>query len=148
MYNMSTCLHEFKSLNYEGGCASLRNPFTKRRKSENTSLRGSSVPVVLDLVGGPLRGGVPSAANKLSAAPIGVLLLAPPSTRGSETRLPTGLVNVAPVCVVVVAAAPGSISRDDRNDVLSRSVLVLVMVRNESRRLFCSDRGVPFKSRI
>jgi hypothetical protein len=39
-------------------------------------------------------------------------------------------------------------SRDDRNDVLSSSFLVLVMVKNESRRLLCSGRGVPFKSKI
>jgi hypothetical protein len=121
---------------------SLRNPLTKRLKSENTSLRGSSVPVVLDLVGGPLSGGDPNAANKLSAAPIGVLT--PPSTRGSETRLPAGLVMVELVCAV----AAGSISRDERNDVLSSSVFVLVMVKNESRRLLCSDRGVPFRSKI
>jgi hypothetical protein len=97
---------------------------------------------VLAPVDGPLIGGDPNAANKLSAAPMGVLV--PPSTRGSETRLPVGLARLELICVVAV----GSMSRDDRNDVLSSSFLVLVMVRNESRRLLCSGRGVPFKSKI
>lgn len=95
-----------------------------------------------DPVGGPLKGGDPNAANKLSAAPIGVLAL--PSTRGSETRLPAGLVRLELICVV----AAGSMSRDDRNDVLSSSFLVLVMVKNESSKLPCSGKGVPFRSRI
>ena len=42
----------------------------------------------------------------------------------------------------------GSISSEDKNDVLSSSGFVLVMVRKESRRLFCSLFGVPFRSRI
>jgi hypothetical protein len=32
--------------------------------------------------------------------------------------------------------------------VLSNSFLVLVVIRKESRRLFCSALGVPFKSKI
>ena len=59
-------------------------------------------------------------------------------------RLPAGLVRFELICVVVA----GSMSRDDKNDVLSSSLLVLVMVKNESRRLLCSGRGVPFKSKI
>lgn len=126
-------------MNYQGGWVSLLNPLTNRLKSENTSLRGSSD---FPPVGGPLKGGEPNAASKLSAAPNGVL--APPSTKGSETRLPAGLVILELICAV----AAGSMSRCDKNDMLSSSVLVLVMVKNVSRRLFCSDRGVPFKSRI
>lgn len=122
---------------------SLLNPLTKRLKSENTSLLWSSdLPAAPDPVGGPLKGGDPNTANKLSAAPIGVLT--PPSTRGREMRLPAGLVKLELIWVVVV----GSISRDDRNEVLSSSFLVLVMVKNESRRLPCSGKGVPFKSKI
>jgi hypothetical protein len=59
-------------------------------------------------------------------------------------RQPVGLARLELICVVAV----GSMSRDDRNDVLSSSFLVLVMVRNESRRPLCSGRGVPFKSKI
>jgi hypothetical protein len=64
--------------------------------------------------------------------------------RGSETRLPTGLVKSELICVVAV----GSMSRDDKNDVLSSSALVLVMVKKESRRPLCSGSGVPFRSKI
>jgi len=39
-------------------------------------------------------------------------------------------------------------SSDDRKEVLARSVLVLVMVRKESRRLFWTVFGVPLRSRI
>lgn len=39
-------------------------------------------------------------------------------------------------------------SREVKNDVVSRSSFVLVIVRNESRRAFCSALGVPFKSKI
>jgi hypothetical protein len=62
--------------------------------------------------------------------------------RGSVVLLEPGLPSVEP------SVMDGSISRAERNDVLSRSVLVLVMVRNESRRLFCSSFGVPLRSRI
>jgi hypothetical protein len=64
-----------------------------------------------------------------------------PSKLGSDTRLPIGLM------VDCTDEDPGSISSDDRNEVLSSSSFVLVMVRNESRRLFCSARGVPLRSR-
>jgi hypothetical protein len=39
-------------------------------------------------------------------------------------------------------------SRDDRNDVLSSSERVEVMVKKESNRSFCEAFAVPFKSRI
>lgn len=94
------------------------------------------LPSVLDPVGGPLKGGDPSDPNMLSDPALGVV------DSGRVTLLEPGLPNVAP------SVEGGSISRAERNDVLSRSVLVLVMVRNESRRLFCSAFGVPFRSRI
>ena len=123
---------------------SLLNPLTKRLKSENTSLLWSSGrPVAPVPVGGPLNGGDPNAANKLSAAPRDVFV--PPSTRGSDMRLVASrLVRSELICEVAV----GSMSRDDMNEVLSSSFLVLVMVKNESRRLLCSGRGVPLRSRI
>jgi len=94
------------------------------------------LPSVLDPVGGPLSGGDPlSDPNMLSE-------FSPPVDRGSVVLLEVGLLRIAP------RVMGGSISRAERNDVLSRSVLVLVMVRNESRRLFCSSFGVPFRSRI
>jgi hypothetical protein len=67
----------------------------------------------------------------------------PPAVdNGNVVLLEPGLPRVAP------SAMDGSISRAERNDVLSKSVLVLVIVRNESRRLFCSIFAVPFRSRI
>jgi hypothetical protein len=90
------------------------------------------LPSVLDPVGGPLKGGDPSDPNILSDPAPGVI------DSGRVTLLEPGLPSVK----------GGSMSRADRNEVLSRSVLVLVMVRNESRRLFCSAFGVPFRSRI
>jgi hypothetical protein len=96
----------------------------------------------LDTEYSPLRVGDPITANKLSAVVLGPL---PPLTAdGRETRLPPGLVKF-PLFTVSVG---GSISKEDRNDVDSRSCLVLVMVRKESRMLFCSALGVPFRSRI
>jgi hypothetical protein len=124
---------------YDGGCVSLRNPkVTKRLMSENTSrfAPGSlplTLPSALDPVGGPLNGGEVSPPNTPSA-PAGVV------DNGNATRLTLGL--------PIVKLRGGSISRDVRNEVLSRSVLVLVTVRNESRRLFCSIFGVPLRSRI
>lgn len=59
-------------------------------------------------------------------------------------RLAPGLTKLPPACPVV----GGSMSSDERKDVLSRSVFVLVIVRKESRRLFSIALGVPFKSRI
>lgn len=94
------------------------------------------LPSVLDPVGGPLNGGDPSDPNMLSDPAPGVI------DSGRVTLLEPGLPNVAP------SVKGGSMSRAERNDVLSRSVLVLVTVRNESRRLFCSAFGVPFRSRI
>lgn len=122
---------------YDGGCASRRNPKeTNLLKSENTSRFCPSFPLalpsLLDPVGGPLSGGEVNALNTLSAAEA--------EDNGSAMRLVTGL--------PTAKLASGSISRDVRKDVLSRSVLVLVIVRNESRRLFCSVLGVPFRSRI
>jgi len=96
------------------------------------------LPSVLDPVGGPLKGGGPlREPNMLS-------VFGPPGEidRGSAVLLEPGLPRVAP------SVMDGSISRAERNDVLSKSVLVLVIVRKESRRLFCSIFGVPFRSRI
>jgi hypothetical protein len=39
-------------------------------------------------------------------------------------------------------------SKDDKNELVASSVLVLVMVKNESSSAFWSVFGVPFKSRI
>jgi hypothetical protein len=96
----------------------------------------------LDDVYDPLRVGDPITAKKLSALILGPL--PPLSMDGRETRLPPGLAKF-PLFTVSVG---GSISKEDRNEVDSRSCLVLVMVRNESRILFCSALGVPFRSRI
>lgn len=116
---------------YDGGVESFLNPkLTNRRKSEKTSRRGFSVrfsPAPVP-VGGPLPN-IPS-------------LIEPP--RGRIIRLAPGLTRLPPAWPV----ADGSISREDRKDVLWRSVFVLVIVRKESSRLFCTDFGVPFKSRI
>lgn len=43
---------------------------------------------------------------------------------------------------------PGSMSKLDSSEVDARSLFVLVIVKNLSRRLFCSGRGVPLRSRI
>lgn len=100
---------------YDGGCVSLRNPkVTNLLISENTSLfcPGSfplALPSLLDPVGGPLRGGDVKALNTLSAAEV--------EDNGSAMRLVAGL----PTAKLV----GGSMSRDVRNDVLSRSVFVL-----------------------
>lgn len=59
-------------------------------------------------------------------------------------RLAPGLTKLPPAWPVV----GGSISSEERKDVLSRSVFVLVIVRKESRRLFSMALGMPFKSRI
>lgn len=91
-----------------------------------------ALPSLLDPVGGPLSGGDVKALNTLSAAEV--------EDNGSAIRLVAGL----PTAKLI----GGSMSKEVRNDVFSRSVLVLVMVRNESRRLFCSALGVPLRSRI
>ena len=50
--------------------------------------------------------------------------------------------------VLNCAVDVGSMSSEERKEVLSRSFLVLVIVRNESKRLFWSFFGVPLRSRI
>lgn len=97
------------------------------------------LPSVLDPVGGPLKGG-----DDPLREPNMLSVFGPPGevNSGSAVLLEPGLPRVAP------SVMGGSISRAERNDVLSKSVLVLVIVRKESRRLFCSIFGVPFRSRI
>jgi hypothetical protein len=87
----------------------------------------------LEPVAGPLDPGPVIVAKMPSACP-----------RGRLIRLAPGLIKLPPAWPVV----GGSISSDERKDVLSKSVLVLVIVRKESRRLFSMALGVPFKSRI
>src|SRR5258708_20183888 len=108
---------------------------TNLLKSENTSLRCTSVfpPASLEPVDGPLGPGPEDTELKMPSPPNGrVTLLAP------------GLMRLPPAWPV----AAGSISSEERKDVLSRSVFVLVMVRKESNRLFCEAFGVPFRSKI
>ena len=70
-----------------------------------------------------------------------------PSINGSEILLPVGLVTVR-LALPAWELFEGSMSRDDKKEVVSSSFLVLVMVRKESNRLFWSGLAVPFKSRI
>lgn len=56
------------------------------------------------------------------------------------------VVLVAPGLVKPVSDA-GSISREDRKDLSSRFVFVLVTTRNESIKSFCWEGVDPFKSR-
>ena len=86
----------------------------------------------MDPVEGPLGVGVERLAKILSPA------------KGSDILLPAGLIRLPPT----YPAAGGSMSSDDRKEVLSKSVLVLVIVRKESRRLFWTAFGVPFRSKI
>lgn len=95
---------------------------------------GPSAPV-----GGPLKGGEAIPPNKLSDVDV---LFAPAIMEGKWTRLPVGLAKLLS-CVV-----GGSISSVDKKDVPSSSGLALVMVMKVSNKLFCSIRGVPFRSRI
>lgn len=121
---------------YGGGAVSFRSPkLTNRRKSEKTSRFWlSEVLVALEPVVGPLGPGPVIPENIPSAAlPI-----------GRDIRLAPGLTRLPPACPV----AGGSISKDDKNDVASRSVFVLVIVKKESNRLFWIGFGVPFKSKI
>lgn len=68
-------------------------------------------------------------------------ILSPAAAPGmSDTRLLPGL--------VMFAIMEGSMSREERKEVLSSSDFVLVIVRKESRRSFCAAFGVPFRSRI
>ena len=46
------------------------------------------------------------------------------------------------------ATRPGSMSSEERKDVLSSSGLVLVIVKKASSRSFCAAFGVPLRSRI
>lgn len=117
------------SVAYDGAILSLLNPkLTNRLKSENTSrfvpasLGGVSEPLVWTL-----RGGDDSAAKMLSGVP-GM----------SDARLPG-----EPRPTVWL----GSMSNVDRKDELSSSCLVLVIVRKESSRSFCSALAVPLRSR-
>ena len=110
-------------------------------RSEKTSLRSPVRPTAgsgaVAPEADPVNAGEVSEENKLS-------LLLPVTAGGREIRLPPGLTRLP-------ASRPGpggSMSRDERKDVLSKSVLVLVMVRNESRSVFCCALGVPLMSRI
>lgn len=89
----------------------------------------------------PCKGGVavpPSTPNALTELPSLRLLEA--RILGNTARLPFELVCNAD-------RDPGSISNEDKKDVLSSSPRVLVTVRKVSRRSFCSARAVPFISR-
>ena len=126
---------------YEGAVESFLNPkLTNRLNSENTSLR-SPPPrsaVAIEPVGGPFGGGDVIAAKMLSP------LLPPLIARGNETRLPPGLTRLPPSC----PGPGGSMSKEDKKDVLSSSGLVLVIVRKESSRALCWAFGAPLRSKI
>ena len=49
---------------------------------------------------------------------------------------------------VVMMVVVGSMSNDDKNEVLSKSSRVDVIVKNLSNKLFCSSRGAPLRSSI
>ena len=115
---------------YVGGIDSLRKPkLTKRLKSWNTSLF-----VVLSL------GGVSVPVTGVAA----------PGGDARAAKMPSPAANPPPLLAGVFAllAWPGSMSSDVKKDVLSRSLLVLVIVRKESSRSFCSALVVPLRSRI
>lgn len=104
----------------------LSPKLTKRRKSENTCFEGSPClpsPLMLEPVGGPLGDGADKPAKILSL---------PAAFNGNANRLPPGLSRLPPMAPV----AGGSMSKEDKNEVLSRSVFVLVIERKESWRLF------------
>jgi hypothetical protein len=119
----------------------LKPKLTNRFRSEKTSLRSPVRPTAgsgaLAPVEGPVTAGEVNDENKLSP-PL------PVTARGRETRLPPGLTRLPPS----KPGPGGSMSREERKDVLSKSVFVLVIVRNESRRAFCCALGVPLISRI
>jgi len=48
----------------------------------------------------------------------------------------------------VASVADGSMSSEDKNEVLSRSSFVLVIVRNASNSSLCLALGVPLRSKI
>lgn len=103
---------------YEGGSVSRRSPkLTNRLKSENTSRRVWSERFESEPADGVVAsGGDESAARMLSPA------------EDPGTRLLPGL--------VMFATRPGSMSSDERKEVLSSSGFVLVMVRKASSRSF------------
>lgn len=119
---------------YDGGSVSLLRPkLTNLLKSEKTSrlLDWSDLFVPSEPVDGTVvSGGDDNAARILSPAAPGI----------SDTRLVAGL--------VMFTTMAGSMSREERKDVLSRSVFVLVTVKKESKRAFWADLGVPLRSRI
>lgn len=124
------------AINYAGVGSFFLPKLTNLLKSENTSLRCTSAlpPASLEPVDGPLGPGPPVMEAKMPSFP----------PKGRDTLLAPGLMRLPPECPV----AAGSMSREERKEVLSRSVLVLVMVRKESRRLFWVDLGVPLRSKI
>ena len=131
-YNSTTYPKRLAYAVHEGCIESLRTAkLTKRLKSENldagSDLGGVSPPPR------PLpRGGEVSAA-KMPSPPA-------PAPARRLTRLPPGLPSVE--------VWGGSMSKDDRKEELSRSVFLLVIVKNESMRSFCCVLGVPLRSRI
>ena len=84
----------------------------------------------------PLASGGDASAARMPSAPVPV---------SRFTRLPPGLPRFEPVKVDDCA---GSMSSEERNEVLSRSVFVLVIERKESIRSFCCCFGVPLRSKI
>ena len=118
----------------------LKPKLTNLLKSENTSrlcpsgAPPAAPPDALDPVDGPLGPGPVILAKMPSPAP----------PIGSAILLAPGLTREPPACPVV----GGSISSDERKELLPRSVLVLVMTSNASWRLLCVALGVPFRSRI
>ena len=127
------------------GAVSLRRPkLTSRRKSENTSRFGVGSPKpdldASEPVGGPLAGGGVKVPKILSEAL--ELLWVAARRDGRLARLADGLVTP-----VKDPLAGGSMSKVVKKEVACKSSLVLVIETKVSKRLFCSARGVPFKSR-
>lgn len=127
----------------QGGASDsfLKPKLTNRFRSEKTSRRSPERPIAGSGTLAPVEAAVDAGEvndeNKLSP-PL------PVTARGRDTRLPPGLTRLPPS----TPGPGGSMSREERKDVLSKSVFVLVMVRNESRRVFCCALGVPLMSRI
>ena len=117
-------------LAYDGGIDSLLKPkLTNRLKSWKTSL------FVVPSLGG------------VSVPVTGV---AAPGGDARAAKMPSPAVNAPPLLAWLLALLdwPGSMSNDVKKDVLSRSLLVLVIVKKESKRSFCSALVVPLRSRI
>lgn len=116
---------------HHDGCIEslLTAKLTNRLKSEN--LDAASAFVGVSVPEGVLDGGGEASAARIPSPPV-------PDSR--LTRLPPGLPSWD--------CCPGSMSSDDKNEVLSSSGFVLVMVRNVSIRSFCCAFGVPFRSMI